>query len=626
MPGSVKSASPYVARKPQVIEVGDCTGGVNLRVSPTLLDADQSVTLRNWTLEEPGALKVRLGHTVFSTTSFGSGRAQGGQRVYLSSQTFTLLAHNSTVYLVSAGGVQSTTYSTVSTNQVYFPYDLDIVAILDGSTHRTVKSTDGSTWTNFGITAPSTAPTVSTTSSGNCSSGEYAFAVSFKDRSLSYESNISSGSTITLTGSTGAFALTAGSSLSNDPQVEAYVWYGKDVTAGETVYRKISSGTASTYTVTSTAWTANPEAPTNHDVLNNGTFGVVWKNRWWIVDSEHKHRIHFSELFLPQAFPALFYIDIPFTKGDSITAVVPLGDVLYLFGQSGAFAIIGQTSLDFEVRPTAGVVSGCLGFRAATLLEQGVVHASAEGIHIFDGATDRLLTNNIEPAWRDFIANTGAAELSKTPMVYEFRRKCLRIGVAREYPYGTPGEWELNLQRTRGGGGEAWSHTNRNIGGYISYDGNEQTAGFRGELVSWSDTTGLLFKESTGHTANSSNMTAEYHGPDFSLGLHRSRVVDLHVQYEPHAGNLTSETLVDGVSQGSIGLQIGAGLAAYGTAVYGTATYGGSGRRKAYTPEPLGAEGRNISHRLVYTGSDQLRVFTYAYGIVPEKAPRRFTE
>lgn len=625
MPATLKTRSPRVARKPQLVEVNDLTGGVNLRVSPTLLESNQATTLRNWTLEEPGALKVRLGHQRFGTANFGSGRAQGGRRIYLSSHTFTLVAHNSTVYLVSDAGTASTTVSGFSTNQIYFPFDRDIVAVLDGSTARTKKSTDGTVWTNFGIAAPSTGPIASTLSSGVCSSGEYAFAVSFKDRSLAYESNISAASTIYLTGSTGAFHLTAGSSLSNDNQVDAYVWYGKDITGGETVFRKISSGAASTITITSTNWTANDEAPTNHDVLNNGVYGVVWKNRWWVVDSEQGNRIHFSELFLPQAFPALFYIDIPFQRGDSITAVVPLGDVLYVFGQTGAFAIIGQTSLDFEVRPSAGVISGALGFRATETIEQGVVHASAEGVHIFDGASDKLLTNNIEPAWRDFIANTAGSELSKTPVVYEFRRKCLRVGVAREYPYATPGEWELNLQRSRGDG-EAWSHTNRNIGGYISFDGNEQTAGLRGELISWSDTTGLLFKESTGTTANSSNMTAEYTGPTLSLGLHASRVVDLHVQYEPHAGNLTTETLVDGVSQGSIALQIGASLALYGTGIYGTARYGGSGRRKAYTPQPLTAEGRNITNTLVYTGAEQAKVFTYAYGVLPEKQPRRFTE
>jgi hypothetical protein len=624
MPASLKTRTPAVSRQPQLVEVNDLTGGVNLRVSPTLLEADQAVTLRNYTLEEPGALKVRLGHARFGSANFGAGRAQGGRRIYLSSHTFTLVAHNSTVYQISDLGAASTTVSGFSTNQIYFPYDRDIVAVLDGSTNRTKKSTDGSSWTNFGIDSPLAGPSVSSATAGAVSSGEYAIAYSYKNRALSYESNISSGSTITLTASTGAFTVTA--AASTDVQADAIVWYAKDITAGETVFRKVSSGSSLTIKITDTNWTANDEAPTDHNVLMNGVYGVIWKNRWWIVDSQQSNRIHFSQLFLPQAFPALFYIDIPFERGDSITSVVPLGDVLYVFGQTKAYAIIGQTSLDFEVRPSAGVISGALGFRATTVIEQGVVHASAEGVHIFDGATDKLLTHNIDPAWRDFISNTAGSELAKTPMVYEFRRKCLRVGVAREYPYGTPGEWELNLDRTRQGGQEAWAHTNRNIGGYIQLDGNEQTAGLRGELVSWSDTTGFLFKESTGNTANSSNMIAVYEGPTLSLGLNAARILDLHVQYEPHSGSLTQESLVDTVSQGARTLSIGAQIAQWGSMIWGTFRWGGAGRRKAYTELPLSALGRNVAQRFTYSGTQQFRLFSYAFTIRPESKPRRFTE
>lgn len=621
---NLRSSRPQVSKTEQLVKVSDLTGGLNLRVSPTLLESDQSRQLRNFSPEEQGALVVRLGYTQFSTATLGNSRAQGGQRVYLSSHTVTLLAHDSTVYSVNDAGVASSVLSGLSTRQIYFPHDRDMVAVLDG-VNRPKKSTDGTTWNNFGIDAPLAGPTASTLSSGVCSSGEYSFAYSYKNRALAYESNGSTGSTVTLTGSTGAFHLQA--VASTDAQVDAYVWYAKDVSAGETVFRKVSSGAASTVRITSTNWTANAEMPTNHDVLSKGSFGVVWKNRWWITDPDVTNRLKFSELFLPQAFPALFYIDIPFRKGDSISAIAPLGDTLVVFGTSGeVFLVIGQTSLDFEVRPSAGAIAGCLGQRAWAQVEQGIIHAAAEGIYIFDGAQDRLLTHNIEKAWRTYITSASAADLAKTPMVYEFRHKRLRVAVTNLYPYGTAGEWELNLDRTRTSGKEAWAATDRAIGGYISYDGAEQTAGLRGELLTWHSSAGLLFKESTGTTANSSNMVADYEGPTLALGLHRARVLGLHVEYEPHAGALTSETVTDGVSQGQITLQIGSGIAQYGTAVYGTSHYGGSGRRKAYTPQKLDSEGRTVTLSLNYTGQEQARVFTYGYDILPESKPREFTE
>jgi hypothetical protein len=622
MAGSLKSRAPTVAKRPQLVEIQDQTGGVNLRVSPTLIPATQTRACRNFSLEEPGALIVREGHTQFSSASFGAGRGQGGARVYLSSHTFTLFAHNSTLYTVTNGGVGSSVLSGLSTNQVFFSYDRDIVAVFDG-TNRPKQSTDGSTWSNFGIDAPTTPPTVSTLSSGVVSSGEYAIAYSYKDRSLSYESNISSGSTITLGISTGA--LHASATASTEGHVDAFVWYAKDITAGETVYRKVSSGTASTFRITDTNWTANDEAPTNHDVLAKAKFGAVWKNRWWVVDPDVKNRLKFSELFLPQAFPALYYIDIPFERGDSITAITPLGDVLIVWGQSKPFLVIGQTSLDFEVRPSAGAIAGCLGPRAWTTVEQGILHASAEGVHVFDGATDRLLTYGIDPAWRDYIATAGGAELEKTAMVYETRRKCVRVGVSRAYPSGAAGEWELQLSRSQGGD-EAWAQTGRGIGGYIHLDGAETTPALQGELISWSDTTGLLFKESTGTSANSSNLTAESEGPTLTFGLHTMRALELHGEYEPADGAYSVEALVDGVSQGTFAIPIGSGLSLYGTAVYGTATYGTAGRRKWYQILPLTAEGRTLAVRQTYTGQSRFRSFTYGTVVLPETDPRTFTE
>ena len=67
----------------------------------------------------------------------------------------------------------------------------------------------------------------------------------------------------------------------------------------------------------------------------------------------------------------------PLNVGDRITALIPLGDTLIVFGQTRVYLVIGQTSLDFEVRPSAGAVDGALGPRACCVVEQGIVHAGA---------------------------------------------------------------------------------------------------------------------------------------------------------------------------------------------------------------------------------------------------------
>ena len=58
----------------------------------------------------------------------------------------------------------------------------------------------------------------------------------------------------------------------------------------------------------------------------------------------------------------------------------------------------------------------------------------------------------------------------------------------------------------------------------------------------------------------------------------------------------------------------------------GTALYAGAGRRKFYTMLPLSAEGRTAWLKASYSGQEAFRLFTYAMGIVPEVAPRGFSE
>ena len=100
-------------------------------------------------------------------------------------------------------------------------------------------------------------------------------------------------------------------------------------------------------------------------------FAVNWKNRWWGEDATVENRIWFTDLFQSQAWYALYYIDIPFERGDAITALVALGDTLVVFGGTKSYLIIGTTSLDFEVRPTAGCRPGRWGHNAVASHRDG---------------------------------------------------------------------------------------------------------------------------------------------------------------------------------------------------------------------------------------------------------------
>lgn len=630
---SLKTARPVANPVYQAIQVSDLTGGVDLRHAPTLIPPTKSVVCRNWSLAEPGALRVRAGYQSFSS-NLSTRAAQGAQRVYLGSTQGSLVASNGGIFLLPDSGVWNSTavatgYST--TVPIYFTFDRDLVAAFDGVSTRMQKSTDLVNWSRFGIAPPSVASTLSSgAGASDFSTSEFAFVHTYKDRGTAFESDpVATASTISLT-STGQ-TITLNIANSTDPQVDAIVIYGRNKTAGETVYRKISSGAqsagvSSTFVLNSSAWSANDEAPSTHGLPPTLAFGVSWKNRWWARSGEFPTRLYFSEIFQPQGWPALYYIDLPFQNGEEINAIQPQGDTLLVLGASQIYLVIGQTSLDFEVRPSLGAQSGALGPKAVTLVEAGVCHASAEGVFIFDGATDRFLSNELTQGWRDMVDHAPSSAVTAIPVVYDWREKEVRVSVPRLYPTASPGEWVLDLNRTREQEDPAWAQTDRSVRHYMFWDGDEPVAGNRGRLQTLPSTAVRVIDENEGTTADGDSMSAEYDGPTFAAGLNRARFTDLHGEYEPHSGNLTAETIVDGVSQGQINIGIGAGLALYGTAVYGTATYAGAGRRKFYTPLPLRSEGRNVQQKFVYTGTESAALFTYAMGMVPEPNVRQFSE
>lgn len=638
MANQAKAQRAVVGSEYQLLPVIGPSDGVDLRLSPTLLPPTRARTLVNFSLEEPGALVSFPGFLKFSTTTLGTARLNGGGRIYLNtavptqaSTIFTVVAYQQSLYTATDAGVWSAALlSGLSTNDVYFPSDRDLVAALDGSS-RLMKSTNGSSWTHFGLAISATPSSLSSQTTGGLSSSEFEVNFTYKSRGLGTESNGSTTpSTITL-GSTGAIQVECRNST--DPQIDAIIVYARNKTSGETVRRKVSSfamqstaaNSHSTFTITSSAWTSADPEPTDHDAPASLSFGVVWKSRWWARDATVTNRIRFTQIFQPQSWPALFYIDIPFERGDSVQALLPIGDALMVFGSTKIFIIIGQTSLDFEVRPTIGSQDGALGPRAVCQIENGVVHAGAVGVWIFDGITDRLLSFDLEPGWRDLVANATADQLSRTACVYHQKRKELRVAVARRYPSGAPGEWVLNMSRSQGGQ-TAWSATDRDIAGYIHWDGPETAVGNRGRLLSWASTNGLLWEEATGYSANGSNATEQYEGPGLTLGPYRGRWVDIRGEYEPNAGNLTIQSVIDGVSMPSQSVSIGSGLSQYGTAKYGQSQYAGSGRRQFYRPLPLSADGRTFVQKITYSGTQKFRLYSYHVGLVPESRSRAFSE
>ncbi|HXJ44088.1 MAG TPA: hypothetical protein VNH18_32675, partial [Bryobacteraceae bacterium] len=559
-----------------LVNVSDLTGGIDRRTAPTLLKPDRSRRNRNARLSVAGRWIPRPGWVQRSTTNLGHDRGQGGTRVYIDGvDPFLLYGFNGDVYRPTDAGVFGSAVLTGldATNQFDFPSDAQIVAVFDG-VNVPKKSEDGTTWTQMGITAPTVAPGLSATAGGSLTSGNtYEVAYTYRDTGLALSSNGGTSATQGVSG--GNLTVHVTMTVSADPQVDMIDVYARDVTSGETVLRlagSVANTGSPSLDLTTNNWSDAEEIPTTHDVPPPLSFGVIWKNRWWAKDPAGATTLRFSEIFQNQVWPTDYAVDIPFPTGDEIRAIVPLGDSLIVFGSNHpGFIIFGQTSLDFDVRPTAGIEAGCFGFRAWDFIESGVVHAAPEGVYVFDGASDRLLSFDFESDWRQMVETGPEADLQTMAVTYHAKDKELRVGVSLIPIYGTPGEWVLDLARTKIANIPAWSTTDRQIGGYILWDGPEILSGNRGRLWSWDLDDGILNEEATGTSANGSDMDAQYEGPAFTVPLKVSRFTHFYMEYRGAAGVFSVAFRVDGSVISTQTVNLGAGIAQYGTSLYGSA-------------------------------------------------------
>jgi hypothetical protein len=615
----------------QLVAVDDLTGGVDLRRSPSLMQPTRARVLRNVSLQEPGAWQPFPGWRTFSTTNLGPGRPQGARRIYLAGATFTLASWGNSVYTPSDTGVWGApTLTGRGSGEHYFVYDRNLAVLFDGAANMQ-KTVNGTAWENFGLDKPAAAPTLAGVAGGSLvATNVYEVAYTYADAALSYEGNGSAVASHTVVA--GSLTIRVTVAKATDPQVDTIYIYARNKTAGESVLRRAGSvanpaGATATFDITNPAsfFPDGLEIPTRHDLPKLMSYGVVWRNRWWGLSATVGNRIHFTEVFLPQAWPDLFYVDIPFEKGDRITGLIALGDTLIVFGNTGVFLIIGQTSLDFEVRPSAGAVAGSLGLRACWVIEQGIVHASEGGIYIFDGATDRLLSDSIVTGWRDAMENSLPSQIERIAVVYHERRKEVRVSVPRLHETSGPGEWVLDLSRTREQETEAWTSTDRAIGGYFPWDGKEALPGDQGRLMSWKFLQGQLAEESVGTSADGGDLMCIYEGPALLAAPRRwTRYIDLFGEYGPAVGTFNIEVRVDDKPVTVLPFGIGATLSVYGAAIYGTSVYGGRLRRNFTSMLPLEAEGLTLTLRATYVGQATFRWFTYAVGHRPEPQLRGF--
>jgi len=623
---------PTPPEKPLFFE--SLVGGIDQNSALTLIKRDMAKRCKNFSLEESN-LRTVEGFQQFTTTSASGTPLQGGNRIYLADQDpFTLIAYDGTVYRVDDfGGIGPALVTGLSTsNPIYFPYDREVVMVFDGE-HTPKISTDGTVWFTAGIAPPTVAPTLSETGPGgalilvNAYQVAYAYATSSAfDINLVQEGNGSPSASLTLTGTNRT--IVASGPRSTDPKVNLVNIYARNITIGGAVLRFVGqvanppSGNW-TFNIVTEPNTAERAIP----VLNHapGPFRYGWfhNGRWWAFDSVVLNREWFSEIFSPQSWPPTYNIDYPTQRGDDLTAAEPQGDITVVFGQTGFFIRSGASVLDIEIRPSLSVGTGAFNPKATAKLDTGVLHVGPAGIYIFDGALDSYVGKFLETGWRDMMRHISEVDQKKIACVYYPRLKQAMVALPRMYIDNVPGEYVLDTIRTlENRGRAAWFSTNRDVLGYIHWNGNEPDAGDYDKLLSWPNTGRVLNRERIDSNLNGAPMQAIYEGPSFHTQFRESIAVMGYVEYEPTDGDLTIQITKGGQVFNSQTFNMGGGLSLYGIATYGSGSYGGAARARKVLTWPLVVEGGEFSINLRYNGNGRARIFSYGFSLVPESQLR----
>lgn len=651
MPRLRQDASPFE----EVIRVNDLTGGMDTQQHPANLPSQKAVTLVDWDLSSPGRLATRRGFVNFLGVDGATpAPPQGGVRVYLRNQDpFTLLAALGDLYQPSDGGALGPAIDTDfdPDAMINFAFDPLLVAAFDG-VNPPQKSQDGATWTRLGKSQPAVPTTALIAGGSLIADATYEVAITWRESTTLHESAPSPVSTETPTGANLTIQVTR-SPVPGSEGIDGWFVYARNVTAGESILRRVSNtpipvGTV-TFNVTSNTWFPNGvEAPFNNAPPGNFAFAVYWNGRWWAPDDERPNVLRPSVLFDGQSYPELFGVELPFEDGDIITALAPYGDTLLIFGTKSLGLLIGTTPEEFEFRLIpAGAATGAVGPRAVTIAEGAAWHGSYSGIYLFDGATDRDISLEISPSWREMITTSAAEDVERIAMVYDRIRHELRVSTPRIpiLPAGVPndgtGEWVLSTQRMRQQGNlPAWALTRRPTGGYVVWAGNETFPANRGRLLRFDHRAfaggGRVWDENVGTSymdvdASGDDVTGPvisgYAGPQFSTGFTFTRQLILWGEIFARSGVLDVQPFSGVRALGLQTLALGPeNIAPYGDPIpYGTPTrlYGsGVGLQPFSITLPLNADGTTYSVQFVTRSTHALDLFSYAWGMVSEPAPR----
>lgn len=560
IPSSTRSA-------PNLIGLRDIGAGANLKASRFTIPPNQMVLLENFYLIEDGSLMGRRGMSRWNASSLGAGAVLGGTRAYFAAANQFLAAHAGTIYKGDDGTktFASSLTGWNASSSVWFWQYLNFVYA--SNKVDAPQKYDGTSWSAMGIAAPGSAPTLAVGAAGT-PNGTYTCKVAFKTATIESNAGPASGSVAVVNQQI---------DISNIP-------LGPAGTTGRVLYF-FKSGVSSTYqkaievndnvTTTATLTTDQPSwtttaLSTNDPPPTGPWITVLFKNRLWKAgDPNNTRRVSFSQIFVPEAWPSGFYVDVPFSFNDEVTALFVLGDLLLIMGHVELYFVVGDTPFSFIVRRNFAP-RGCPSPWAVTKVENTALYFSRFAVLAFDGAQARILSDPIEPHFTGVFPNIAAVNYDaadKTTLAYYDRLKAVAVSFPTGASTSNDTTWWYFLRR------QGWAKDTRNSRLLITTDGKKDL----GDLYAWDVADGIMrqWDPANVYTDDGISITARFKTgvltgdhpiaeKVFSWLTFRARPASIVVQ--------VTASVDQGAETDNFTLNLLRG-AVYGTGLYGTATY-----------------------------------------------------
>lgn len=370
-------------------------GGVNTSVQPDQIPPTCSPRAYNTALAFTGngeaIISKRRGMSVMNATPITSTPAilGGAEFRKLSGGAFTaytiLCSDAGRVDAISTSGVLSEVDAAGLTAGTHFPSFAvlnNLIFVVNGQDR---KKYDGTSWTNFGIAAPGTAPTLAAGAAGT-PNGTYQCRVTFFNSSTGTES--SAGPTSANQAVASQILAVSAIPTSADTQVTSRKIYIRNTVTQTNFYLAgtISDNVTTTFNFNaadSTLITLGPDTAENDRPPSGIKYLASHRGRVFAADDT---TLYYSKPNKPENFDPDFAEPIFPSDGQKITGIHAAHDILLIFKTNALYGLFGDSPNDWVVRLIDPDV-GCTSFRSIRSVEgrtfwwseQGPVQFSGEG-------------------------------------------------------------------------------------------------------------------------------------------------------------------------------------------------------------------------------------------------------